>query len=124
MSTVGQIERKAQNRVVALFRDRLRYDYLGDWNDRSGFEGKGNQNIEPEDLRAWLDQRGVDSSLINRALFELEKVAGDTSQSLYDRNSAGWESASATDRTNKKGLHFCKPLFELAPRVGLEPTTR
>ena len=23
-----------------------------------------------------------------------------------------------------KGLHFCKPLFDMAPRVGLEPTTQ
>ena len=88
VSTVGQIERKTQNRVIALFRDRLGYDYLGAWHDRPGFEGKGNRNIEPEYLRAWLDRRGVDSSLINRALFELERLAGDTSQSLYDRNMA------------------------------------
>jgi type I restriction enzyme, R subunit len=47
MSTVGQIEKKTQARV-ALFRDRLGYDYLGDWVDRAGLEGKGNRNIEPE----------------------------------------------------------------------------
>ena len=34
MSTVGQIEKKTQARVVALFRDRLGYDYLGNWIDR------------------------------------------------------------------------------------------
>ena len=32
--TVGQIEKKTQNRVIALFRDRLCYDYLGDRSDR------------------------------------------------------------------------------------------
>lgn len=53
-SSVGQIERNTQNRVAALFRDTLRYDYLGNWIDRDGFEGKGNRNIEPELLRAWL----------------------------------------------------------------------
>ena len=36
MSIVGQIEKKTQARVVALFRDRLGYDYLGNWNDRAG----------------------------------------------------------------------------------------
>ena len=34
MSSVGQIEKKTQARVVKLFRDQLAYDYLGDWTDR------------------------------------------------------------------------------------------
>ena len=40
MTTVGQIEKKTQARVVKLFRDTLRYVYLGDWTDR-----EGNRNI-------------------------------------------------------------------------------
>jgi hypothetical protein len=39
----------------------LGYDDLGDWNDRPGFEGKGNQSTEPEYLRARLGRRGVDA---------------------------------------------------------------
>ena len=34
MATVGQIERKTQNRIVALFRDTLKYSYVGNWEDR------------------------------------------------------------------------------------------
>ena len=34
MSTIGQPERATQNRIIALFRDELRYRYLGDWTDR------------------------------------------------------------------------------------------
>lgn len=34
MTTVGQIERATQNRVVKLFQSELGYDYLGDWSDR------------------------------------------------------------------------------------------
>ena len=49
MPTVGQIERKTQQRVVKLFREQLGYAYLGDRTDR-----EGNANIEPELLRAWL----------------------------------------------------------------------
>lgn len=30
MSTVGQIEKRTQSRVVTLFRETLGYDYLGD----------------------------------------------------------------------------------------------
>lgn len=86
MPDVGQIEKKTQARIVALFRNRLGYDYLGDWTDRPGHEGNGNRNIEPEYLRKWLQKRGVDATLVNRALYELEKIAGDTSRHLYDRN--------------------------------------
>lgn len=35
MSASGQTERATQNRVIALFRDRLHYDYLGDKTKRS-----------------------------------------------------------------------------------------
>lgn len=34
VGTVGQPERATQDRVIALFRDELRYRYLGDWTDR------------------------------------------------------------------------------------------
>jgi type I restriction enzyme R subunit len=86
VSTVGQIEKKTQQRVVELFRHALRYDYLGDWTDRDG-----NANIEPELLRAWLKKRGVDEPLLARALYVLDKTAGDTSKSLYDRNRAVYD---------------------------------
>ena len=74
MSTVGQIEKKIQARIVALLRDRLHYSYLGNWADRAG-----NANIEPERLGAWLAAQGVAQSLASRAIFELQKVSGDTS---------------------------------------------
>lgn len=80
MTTVGQIEKNTQNRVVTLFRERLCYDYLGDRTDLD------NKNIEETLLRDWLTKRGVDETLFNRALHELTKAASDTSKSLYDRN--------------------------------------
>ncbi|MEE4202386.1 MAG: HsdR family type I site-specific deoxyribonuclease [Halieaceae bacterium] len=83
MSTVGQIEKKTQARVVALFQQRLDYAYLGHWSDRPG-----NANIEPELLTAWLRRRGIDDELIRRALRELVSVAQDTGKTLYDRNLA------------------------------------
>jgi type I restriction enzyme, R subunit len=45
--TLGQIERKTQQRVVKLFREVLGYDYFGNWTDR-----EGNANIEPDLPRA------------------------------------------------------------------------
>ena len=85
MCTVGQIEKLTQARVVALFRERLGYDYLGDKTDLD------NRNIEETLLRDWLSKQGVSDTLINRALHELNKVATDTSKHLYDRNKEVYE---------------------------------
>ena len=46
MSTVGQIEKRTQARIVMLFKERLGYDYLGDRSDLD------NRNIEPKLLTA------------------------------------------------------------------------
>jgi type I restriction enzyme R subunit len=82
MSKVGQIERATQNRIVALFRDRLGYTYLGDWKDR-----EGNRNIEPELLTTWLTGRH-DDALIKLAIAELRRVAGDQTTIPYEVNRA------------------------------------
>jgi type I restriction enzyme R subunit len=86
MSTVGQLEKKTQARVVELFRDTLDYRYLGDWTDR-----EGNSNIEQNLLRAFLIEQGYDENLIGRALHILGKAAADASRSLYDRNKDVYE---------------------------------
>ncbi|WP_392452708.1 type I restriction endonuclease subunit R [Corynebacterium dentalis] len=82
MSDVGQIERKAQNRVVALFRDQLGYEYLGNWEHR-----EHNANVETELLAQNLHDRGYDDNLINRALDQLGKAASvGTGHDLYEAN--------------------------------------
>ena len=81
MSTVGQIEKRTQSRVVQLFQDQLGYDYLGNWIDRVG-----NANIEPGYLRPFLEAKGYAPALITKALAHLTKVATDQSRSLYDIN--------------------------------------
>jgi hypothetical protein len=53
---VGSTERKTQNRVVALFRDRLDYDYGGSREDRD------NGNVLEGMLRGNLLERGYDDS--------------------------------------------------------------
>ncbi len=60
MTTVGQIEKKTQQRVVKLFRDQLGYDYLGDWSDR-----ENTRNVESDYLRAFLKKQGHDDTLIS-----------------------------------------------------------
>ena len=82
MSTVGQKEKKTQQRVVRLFRDSLGYRTLGDWTDR-----EDNSNIEEGPLRNFLrEKQGCGDALITRALHQLKQAAGNTSKSLYDRN--------------------------------------
>lgn len=51
MNGIGQPERATQNRVITLFRDELRYRYLGGWSDR-----EGNSNVEKGPLRDWLSR--------------------------------------------------------------------
>ncbi|MHC5759936.1 type I restriction endonuclease subunit R, partial [Nostoc sp.] len=82
MSKVGQRERLTQKRIVQLFEQQLNYRYLGDWHDRPN-----NSNIETDILSTFLrDKQGYSNSLITKALYELNKVAGDQSKSLYDIN--------------------------------------
>ena len=51
--SIGQPQRVTQNRIIALFRDELKYRYLGDWQDRDG-----NSNIEEGLLTAYLTKDG------------------------------------------------------------------
>lgn len=82
--SVGQIEKKTQQRVVTLFQQQLGYDILGDWAERPN-----NANIETELLGSWLLEQGVEANLASRAIFELNRAANDASKGLYDRNKAG-----------------------------------
>ena len=82
MSDVGQIERKAQDRVVDLFRDSLGYEYLGNWEYR-----EGNSHVEVELLTQNLRARGYDDVLISKAIDKLKSDAslgGD--RDLYQAN--------------------------------------
>lgn len=82
MSDVGQVEGKAQKRVIALFRDQLSYDFLGNWAHR-----EGNSNVETALLTQNLTERGYDDNLINRALDQLGKAASvGAGHDLYEAN--------------------------------------
>lgn len=78
---VGQLERKTQNRIVSLFRDRLGYDYLGNWEDRDD-----NNNVEEGYLRLFLIRAGYSETLVKKAVDELKKSANRPQMSLYDLN--------------------------------------
>lgn len=77
--TVAQKERKTQDRVVKLFREKLDYTYLGNWEERN------NSNIEEDLLIKFLKKKYSDT-LIKKALFELNKAVSAQNKNLYDLN--------------------------------------
>lgn len=81
--TIGQPERVTQKRVIALFRDELRYRYLGDWRDR-----EGNSNVEEEMLTAYLADSGYSPAQISKAIRALRAEADNDSRGLYGNNKA------------------------------------
>ena len=83
MSTVGKPERATQNRVIALFREELGYQYLGDWIDR-----EGNSNVEESLLTQWLTKNGYTPEQISRAIYMLRTEADNHSRTLYANNQA------------------------------------
>jgi type I restriction enzyme, R subunit len=83
MSNIGQSERVTQNRVIALFRDELGYNYLGNWQDRPN-----NSNIEESLLTKYLNSSGYTDAQIAKALYELRTAATNPNRSLYDNNQA------------------------------------
>jgi len=82
MSTIGQIERLTQTRIVKLFLEQLGYQYLGNWEDRLN-----NSNIEEELLRNYLiNKAGYPEELVKRAIYKLQTEARNYDRTLYGNN--------------------------------------
>ena len=80
MNDVGQRERNTQERVIRFFTQKLDYQYLGNWRHRS------NGNIEKELLKKYLKEQSNTDPATEKVIFELERVAVDSSRSLYETN--------------------------------------
>ncbi|TMK58591.1 MAG: type I restriction endonuclease subunit R [Actinobacteria bacterium] len=81
MSDVGQPERKAQERVVNLFRENLGYEYLGKWHERGG------SNVEVQPLALNLKKRGYGAIHISSVIQQLRSEASlGGARDLYEAN--------------------------------------
>lgn len=82
--SIGETERTTQNRVVSFFKNRsiLDYAYLGNLKDCA------NKNIREDRLRNYLQSSGYSKTLIDGAVAQLVKAAGDMTKGLYDANMA------------------------------------
>lgn len=81
MSTVGQKERKTQQRVARFFQDTLGYEHLGN------FHKQENSNILEGHLeRFLLDNQECEDDIARRAVRQLVNAASNASKGLYDRN--------------------------------------
>ena len=86
MSDVGQKERATQNRVIRLFKERLGYAYLGNWE-----ESERSMPVEDGLLCGYLERR-FDGNLVQKALTKFYKaLALGEGKHLYDANKAVYE---------------------------------
>lgn len=77
---IGEPERTTQDRVIALFQERLGWRYLGDWSERA------NSNIDEELLGQNLKARGYTYAQISAASERLRREASNPTRSLYQNN--------------------------------------
>ncbi len=88
MSEVGAKESATQARVIKLFQNRLDYTYLGNW-----IEGERSIPVEDKRLWAFLERRGYDKNLIQKALVKFNKaLALGEGKNLYDANKEVYDS--------------------------------
>jgi type I restriction enzyme R subunit len=86
MDDISKPERATQQREIALIRDELGYDYLGDWSDR-----ENNRQIEDGLLTDWLIGRGCSPAQVGTALHRLHTEADNSSRTLYENNQAVYQ---------------------------------
>ncbi len=81
MTHIGEIERKTQNRLVELFKDKLNYHYLGNWEER-----ENNRNIEEEQLQKFLKSKIYTDQEIAMAIRKFKEAANNLNSGLYNAN--------------------------------------
>lgn len=81
-SHIGEPERSVQNRLLALFKEKLKYEYLGNYEYRTC-----NRNIESKLLFDYLmSTKKWSGDEAKRAITKLEKEAYCTPQNMQEKN--------------------------------------
>lgn len=81
-SHIGEPERPVQNRLLALFKEKLKYEYLGNYEYRTC-----NRNIESKLLFDYLmSTQKWSKDEAKRAITKLEKEAYSTPQNMQEKN--------------------------------------
>ena len=83
MAKINEAERKTQDRVLGLFRDKagLGYEYYGNLRRQI------NTNVMEDKLKEFLIGRGYSENLAERAIRDLVLAAGNLQQGLYNATS-------------------------------------
>lgn len=76
--SIGEPERNTQDKVVALFRDKLGYEYLGHWGVADAGLARRSP-IEEGILERWLLQQGHTPQMASAAITELNRVRNSSS---------------------------------------------
>lgn len=85
MSGIDPIERITQNRVIKLFKEELKYEYLGNWQDQD------NSHIQDTILTQYLENRSYTPTQISKTIFQLKREASIGDRTLYEANQAVYE---------------------------------
>lgn len=80
-TNIGAKECVTQNRLIGLFKNVLKYTYLGNWETR-----EGNANIEETLLTAYLSRRGYTDKEIRSAIAKFKQAANSLGGGLYNAN--------------------------------------
>lgn len=80
-TNIGAIERVTQNRLIGLFKNVLKYSYLGNWENR-----EGNSNVEEDLLTKYLSRRAYTDKEIRSAIIKLKQAANSLGNGLYNAN--------------------------------------
>ena len=107
---IGKPERATQNRVSALFRDQLKYRYLGNRSDRPN-----NSNIKEDLVSAHLIQAGYTMTQISRAIYLLRVESKNPNRRLDDNNRAVYSIAHFLDAVTRPIL---RPVQKIIPPLG------